>query len=484
MLTKSTSRPLAIERNTIKPMTAIELKDFTAIPPEEVQDSLFYSTDATDFEVVAATEDDIVAFVQKDTLFYFRCLFDSCQSSRLIAYCDSLGTVERISVNNKVFDFIYHKDRSKLDILYKKNGKLDSIRDIENPFVNATTRTESGDVPFSAIHSLSHASYGIYTIINSYPLVFDENESYRYLYMKKFASTPFKSKIALDKIVAIYQKEYGQLIGNYYAEIASIVKDYATWVRGELYGKAIPMVQDYALRTGTGSVILYAMVNDVEEDKQDFKVGIILQNSERTAFSGLYNIGNFIYDYDVNRGNYGCPFKGMQTGKRYKYKPYLAPLSSSKYLEGVKCLIDYYKYGPTHTFDLLDVAAKVVNRGDDHAMIELNTKTIDHQKIKMGLYYGTDPELPKKNRNHVECDITFGDYAISNQITKTVELEDLIQDTTYYYMPYIIYDGNILNNHIESGGITEDDHTFYGEIQSFNPSLIPQNIFRQFSGCK
>ena len=101
-------------------MTAIELKDFTAIPPEKVQDSLFYSTDATDFEVVAATEDDIVAFVQKDTLFYFRCLFDSCQSSRLIAYCDSLGTVERISVNNKVFDFIYHKDRSKLDILYKK----------------------------------------------------------------------------------------------------------------------------------------------------------------------------------------------------------------------------------------------------------------------------------------------------------------------------------------------------------------------------
>lgn len=57
---------------------------------------------------------------EESTDAIIRCLFDSCQSSRLIAYCDSLGTVERISVNNKVFDFIYHKDRSKLDILYKK----------------------------------------------------------------------------------------------------------------------------------------------------------------------------------------------------------------------------------------------------------------------------------------------------------------------------------------------------------------------------
>ena len=56
------------------------------ITSEEVQDSLFYSTDVTDFEVVAAMKDDIVAFMQKDTIFDFRCLFDSCQNSRLIAY--------------------------------------------------------------------------------------------------------------------------------------------------------------------------------------------------------------------------------------------------------------------------------------------------------------------------------------------------------------------------------------------------------------
>lgn len=116
----------------------------TPIPTEQA-DSLFYTLKTANFELIAATKDKAAAFVQRDTLFSFRCLFDSCQSNRLVAYCDSFGIVERICIEDRVFDFLYHQDRSKLDILYKKNGKLDFIKDVENPFKDIATRAESGD---------------------------------------------------------------------------------------------------------------------------------------------------------------------------------------------------------------------------------------------------------------------------------------------------------------------------------------------------
>lgn len=448
--------------------------------PIETQDSLYYSLEAPDFELVAATKDNVAAFMQRDTLFDFRCLFDSCQSNRLMAYCDSSGVVERICVEENVFDFLYHKDRSKLDILYKKDGKLDFIKDVENPFKDIDTRTESGDVPFSAIHALSRASYGIYTIINTCPLDFFHQHPYRYLYMKRYGAKPLKSKIALDIIVAIYEKQYGQLLGNYYAEIASVMKDYATWVRNELYGGAIPLARRYVERTGMGSATMYAFVNDVEEDKQDFQVGVIIQKNEKSLFSGMYNYGNISYDFNINKTYYAAEYRGMQTGKRYKFKAYLAPLSSSKYLDGVKCLIDYYRYGVAHTFDLLEARGRMISCRSDRATIELSAETIDRQKIKMGLYYSSNPELPKNEWKKVECDISFNDYAFSDVITKTVELEGLEPNTLYYYTPYIVYDANIVNRPLKkptknadiTETITEKDLEFCSALETFTTKDI------------
>lgn len=441
--------------------------------PTEKQDSLFYTSEAAGFELVASTKDKAVAFMQRDTLFHFRCLFDSCQNKRLVAYCDSLGIVERICIEDKVFDFLYHQDRSKLDILYKKDGKLDYINDIANPFKDIATRTESGDVPFSAIHALSNASYGIYTIINTYPMVFGDKV---YGYIKKYSAPPFHSELALEYIAGIYQAEYGQLVGNYYAEIASVMRDYATWVRNELYGDAIPLARKYAERSTSGVVSLYAYVNDVDSMKADFRVGIIIQENEATLFSCLHNLKNNITAYDPENVYHKLPFIGLQTGKRYKYRTYLAPLSSSKYLTGAKALVDYCKYGQPHTFDLLEANGNVVSCSTDKATIELSAETIDRQKIKMGVFYGTNPKLPKDDRKKAECNVTFNDYTFSDKITKTVELNNLISDTTYYYMPYIIYDANVVNyehavfpDHISgSTTITEEDLTFCNEIKSFN----------------
>lgn len=411
--------------------------------PVEGQDTLFYSLEAKDFEVVAVTNDKVAAFMQRDTLFDFRCLFDSCQSNRLAAYCDSSGIVERICVEDNVFDFLYHKDRSKLDILYKKDGKLDFIKDVENPFKDIDTRTESGDVPFSAIHALTRASYGIYTIINAYPMTFGLKV---YGYMKKYSAPPFHSELALDYIVGIYEAEYGQLLGNYYAEIASIMKDYARWVRQELYGDAIPLVKDYAERRSVDIVEVYAFVNDVEEEKKDFRVGIMIQKNEDPLFSSLHRLASSVPEtYNSEKTYYSFPFAKLPTSQKYKVKTFLAPLASSKYLDGAKSLIDYYKYGTAKTFDLLEAKANLVSRRSDKLTIDVSVKNIDRQKIKMGLYYGLNPELPENDRKIVQCNIGFNDYAFSDVIARTVELENLIPDTSYYYMPYVIYEGNLLN---------------------------------------
>ena len=41
------------------------------------EDSLFYSTSDDEFELIAG-KDDVIAFMQTDTTFAFRFLFDSC----------------------------------------------------------------------------------------------------------------------------------------------------------------------------------------------------------------------------------------------------------------------------------------------------------------------------------------------------------------------------------------------------------------------
>lgn len=460
-----------------------EVEKPVIIPPP-TEDSVFYTLKVDNFELLAASEEGTAAFLQTDETFAFRCLYDSCQSRRLVAYCNSAGVVERICIENKVFDMLYHQDNAKLDILYSDNGKINWIKDVENPYKKTPARSESGDVPYSAVKVMSNLSHAIYTIINSYPLYFSEKI---YAYIARYSAPPFESKMAIEYIANVLGKEYGKIVGNHYAEIASIMTDYSAWVVKELYGEAIPLVRQYAEWTGSHSVNLKCFVNEVDTAKADFKIGIIIQEEGKTLFSSQHNLGNKGTIYKPNAIDYTFAFNGLETGKKYKFKAYLAPLSSSKYLTGMKCLLDYYKYGQSKHFDLLEAKGEVKVRGTNNATIELSAALSDHQKIKMGMFYGLNPKLPENDRMEIECEIDYKDYVSSDRITKTVELKGLTSDTTYYYRPYIIYEGNIVNR--EFGNLTdvikEKDRVFCGEIKSFqlDSSDLRDMLVRIYNEC-
>lgn len=460
-----------------------EVEKPVIIPPP-TEDSVFYTLKVDNFELLAASEEGTAAFLQTDETFAFRCLYDSCQTSRLVAYCDSAGVVERICIENKVFDMLYHQDNAKLDILYSDNGKMAWIKDVQNPYKKTPGRSESGDVPYSAVKVMTNLSHAIYTIINSYPLYFSEKI---YAYIARYSAPPFESKMAIEYIANVLGKEYGKIVGNHYAEIASIMTDYSAWVVKELYGEAIPLVRQYAEWTGSHSVNLKCFVNEVDTAKADFKIGIIIQEEGKTLFSSQHNLGNKGTTYKPNAIDYTFAFNGLETGKKYKFKAYLAPLSSSKYLTGMKCLLDYYKYGQSKHFDLLEAKGEVKVRGTNNATIELSAALSDHQKIKMGMFYGLNPKLPENDRMEIECEIDYKDYVSSDRITKTVELKGLTSDTTYYYRPYIIYEGNIVNR--EFGNLTdvieEKDRVFCGEIKSFqlDSSDLRDMLVRIYNEC-
>lgn len=460
-----------------------EVEKPVIIPPP-TEDSVFYTLKVDNFELLAASEEGTAAFLQTDETFAFRCLYDSCQTSRLVAYCDSAGVVERICIENEVFDMLYHQDNAKLDILYSDNGKMAWIKDVQNPYKKTPARSESGDVPYSAVKVMTNLSHAIYTIINSYPLYFSEKI---YAYIARYSAPPFESKMAIEYIANVLGKEYGKIVGNHYAEIASIMTDYSAWVVKELYGEAIPLVRQYAEWTGSHSVNLKCFVNEVDTAKADFKIGIIIQEEGKTLFSSQHNLGNKGTIYKPNAIDYTFAFNGLETGKKYKFKAYLAPLSSSKYLTGMKCLLDYYKYGQSKHFDLLEAKGEVKVRGTNNATIELSAALSDHQKIKMGMFYGMNPKLPENDRMEIECEIDYKDYVSSDRITKTVELKGLTSDTTYYYRPYIIYEGNIVNR--EFGNLTdvieEKDRVFCGEIKSFqlDSSDLRDMLVRIYNEC-
>lgn len=460
-----------------------EVEKPVIIPPS-TEESVCYMLKVDNFELLAASEEGTAAFLQTDETFAFRCLYDSCQSRRLVAYCDSAGVVERICIENKVFDMLYHQDNAKLDILYSDNGKINWIKDVENPYKKTPARSESGDVPYSAVKVMSNLSHAIYTIINSYPLYFSEKI---YAYIGRYSAPPFESKMAIEYIANVLGKEYGKIVGNHYAEIASIMTDYSAWVIKELYGEAIPLVRQYAEWTGSHSVNLKCFVNEVDTAKADFKIGIIIQEEGKTLFSSQHNLGNKGTVYKPNAVDYIFAFNGLETGKKYKFKAYLAPLSSSKYLTGMKCLLDYYKYGQSKHFDLLEAKGEVKVRGTNNATIELSAALSDRQKIKMGMFYGMNPKLPENDRMEIECEVDYNDYVSSDKITKTVELKGLTSDTTYYYRPYIIYEGNIVNR--ELGNLTdvidEEDRVFCGEIKSFqlDSSDLRDMLVRIYNEC-
>lgn len=442
-------------------------------PNAESKDSVLYQLKIEDFELVAASKSGTAVFLQTDTLFAFRCLYDSCGTNRLVAYCDSLGVLERICVEGKVFDMLYHQDNSKLDIMYNNNGKIDYIRDVENPYKSVSSRAESGDVPYSAIKLQTNLSYAAYTIINTYPLELNKR---LYSYVQKYSLPPFESELAIEIIIGLLGNEYKSALGNYYLQIGGVMSDYSAWVIKELYGGAIPIVIPYAERTEDNRVVLKCYVNDVDSLKSEFKIGMLIQESgNHWLWEGVINKNK---TYNSGAIDYKFNFEGLKIGKKYEYRAYLAPLPSSKYLTGIKCLLNYYRKGQWKDFYLLETKAEVKGTTSTDATIELSCKQLD-KRIRMGvLFYGTNPNLPEKECEKYEVESSGWFGGEGDEITKTIKIKDLKADTKYYYKPYIIYDGNIVNRELANvlDAIYEEDRTFYGEMLKFETKPLSKSI--------
>lgn len=436
-------------------------------------DSVYYQLDVDGFELVAATEDSTSLFLQTDTTFAFKCLFDSCDSNRLVAYCDSTGLVERIVADNQVVNILHHEDKKKMDIFYKDvEGKFAWIKDVDSPYKNLSSRSEAGDVPYSAISIVSDLSYAVYTIINTcdiYKVV--QPEKYKFINKSSRKETyNMSGTIALKLIMQVLGKEYKMSVSNHISTIVTVMSDYANWVQQELYGDAIPVLRPYAYATGN-SMSLSAYVTGVNSLKNEFKVGIMYTEAGNKL--NAYNFFNKMdAEYNPQYINYLSSFSELATGKKYKFRPYLAPVSTSKYMTGLKSLLDYYQMNYSFDYRLLETKAQLISKGNDYATIKLSVENADIP-IKMGVIYSEHSDLLEHEYKKMEYEPTFEEGLFSNNFETEVKLENLKPGNTYYYMPYIIYDDDVLNHNlyakdtIVSDVITDKDQTFYGKKDSF-----------------
>lgn len=461
--------------------------------PVEV-DSIYYQLGVDGFELMAATNDSTCLFLQTDTTFAFKCLYDSCGTNRLVAYSDSTGMVERIVIDEQVINILYHEDEKKIDIFYKNaDNKISWIKELENPYKKLSSRAESGDVPYSAISVVNNLSYAVYTIIDTY----DVNkvvpaDSINIKFANKYAnkeSLNMSGTVAVRLITQILGLEYKNQISNHFSTIATVIFDYSNWVVEELYGDAVPVLRPYASYVGgyvfdfndidkdqdrdelmwQTEVTLNAYVSEAESLKNEFEVGVMVAEEGR-ELNKYYKLRKSSMKYEPDRMNYACSFKGLSTGKRYKFIPYLAPVSTSKYSKGMKGLLDFYKYNFSRDYLLLETKAKLISQEDDNATIKLSVENAQ-TSIKMGIIYSEHSDILKHEYKKVEYEPTLGEGLFSNNFEKEVKLENL-KPGNIYYMPYIIYDDNILNHPIYdkdtiiSTVITEKDQTFYGKLDS------------------
>ena len=337
--------------------------------PIEV-DSIYYQLGVDGFELIAATNDSTCLFLQTDTTFAFKCLYDSCGTNRLVAYSDSTGMVERIVIDDQVINILYHEDEKKIDIFYTNaDNKISWIKELENPYKKLSSRAESGDVPYSAISVVNNLSYAVYTIIDTYDVhkvVPADSINIKFKFANKYAnkeSLNMSGTVAVRLITQILGLEYKNQISNYLSTIATVIFDYSNWVVEELYGDAVPVLRPYASYIGgyvfdfndidkdqdrdelmwQTDMTLNAYVNEAESLKNEFEVGVMVAEEGR-QLNKYYNLRKSSMKYDSERMNYACSFRGLGTGKRYKFIPYLAPVSTSKYSKGMKGLLDFYKY--------------------------------------------------------------------------------------------------------------------------------------------
>lgn len=438
--------------------------------PVEV-DSIYYQLSVDGFELIAATNDSTCLFLQTDTTFAFKCLYDSCGTNRLVAYCDSTGIVERIVIDNQVVNVLHHEDKNKMDIFYKDTeGKIAWIKDVDSPYKNMSSRAEAGDVPYSAISVVSNISYAVYNIINISDIhKVIQPEKYTFINKSSKKETyKMNGTVALKLIMQILGQEYKISASQYLSTVIRVMSDYAKWVQQELYGDAIPALRPYAYAAGN-TMSLAAYVTEVDSLKTEFKVGIMATEDGKKL-----NAYNFQQkkdmEYNPQNMNYPCSFSGLVTGKKYKFRPYLLPVSASKYMKGLKGLLDYYRMNSSFDYRLLETKAQLVSTEDNHAIIKLSVENADIS-IKMGVIYSEHSDLLEHEHKKIEYEPTFEEGLFSNNFEKDVKLENLKSGYTYF-MPYIIYDDNVLNrnlysvNSIISAVITKEDYTFYGKKDS------------------
>ena len=454
-------------------------------PKPAKTDSIYYQLNVDGFELVAATEDSTCLFLQTDTTFAFRCLFDSCGSNRLVVYCDSTGLVERIVADDQIVNILHHADKKKMDIFYKDaDGKMAWIKDVESPYKNVSSRAE-GDVPYSAISIVNDLSYAVYTIINTYDVVIHkpwENFIDKYS-RKEFYNT--RSTVALKLIVQILGEEYKVSVSDHISTIVTVMSDYSKWVIEELYGDAIPHLRKYAVRKSVDGLILTAYVTDVDSLHNEFKIGVLVAE-KGDRLNGLNYLDNQGSDYNSQKINYSYSFisnpellkKGIKlvTGKDYKFIPYLAPASTSKYAKGIKSLLDCYKYGTPQTHLLLEAKAEEKSTENDVAKLELK---VENARRKMGIIYSEYEELLKHDYKKIEFEPTTEEKIMPGDFEREVKLSYL-EPGKLYYMPYVIYDDNIIKRQIYgadtviSTAITEKDYTFYGKQGVLDIILNPK----------
>lgn len=470
-----------------------EIDDFV-----EVEDSIFYQFYVDDFELVAASKDSTSLFLQTDTTFAFKCLFDSYGTNRLVAYCDSIGVVERIVIDEQVINILYHEDEKKIDLFYKnEDNKISWIKELENPYKKLSSRAESGDVPYSAISVVNDLSYAVYTIIDTYDVykvIPADSINIKFKFINKYSkkeSINMSGTVAVRLITQILGLKYPHQISNYFSTITDVIFDYSNWVVEELYGDAIPVLRPYAFfQSGfvfdlndidkdkdrdelmwQTNMILNAYVNEVDPLKNEFEVGVMV-TEEGKHLNKYYSLQKSSMKYDQENMNYPCSFKGLSTGKKYKFRPYLAPVSTSKYTKGMKGLLDYYKYNSSRDYLLLETKAQFISKENDCATIKLSVENADIP-IKMGVIYSEHSDLLGHKYEKMEYEPTFEEGLFSNNFEKEVKLENLKSGYTYY-MSYIIYDDDVLNrnlyttNSIISAVITEKDQIFYGKLDSIN----------------
>ena len=445
--------------------------------PERV-DSIYYQLDVDGFELVAASKDSTYLFLQTDTTFAFSCLFDSCNTNRLVAYCDSTGMVERIVADNQVVNILHHEDKKKMDIFYEDSeGKLAWIKDVESPYKDASSRTEAGDVPYSAISIVNDLSYAVYTIINTYD-IYKISKRLPWKYTNKYVRKEtynMRGTVALKLIKQILGKEYKIVVFKDLAQIVTVMSDYSKWVKEELYGDAVPHLRKYAIRQTINGMTLTAYVTGVDSLKNEFMVGVIVSETEDKldAFHFLNNQGS---QYNSQYINYLLTFSKLQTGKNYKFRPYLAPTFTSKYSKGMKGLLDYYKYGTSHEHLLLEAKTELQSTDNDVAMIQL---TVENAKRKMGIIYSEYNDLLKHEYKKIEIEPTTEEIIFPGNFEREIRLSYL-KSGKVYYMPYVIYDDNIINRFVYSPDtiistaiIDEKDFTFYGKQGVFDVILNP-----------